>query len=376
LFSRARLRCDVFASFDPGAIDFSRTKKEGPRILKRYLQYAKTGQLEQSRPTGGLADSPFEEDVASIIRNLGYEVDPQVGSAGFMIDLGVKHPERSGQYMIAVECDGATYHSALWARERDRLRQEILENLGWCFHRIWSTDWFYRRDKEIERLSLALEKAAESTGSGADIRGANQGYKPTAENESEGDNGKDIPIAPMPLASFNADPYKTVRFNLNTTVEPHEASLSALAEVVKAIVDGEGPIHQEEVARRLAACFGKERAGRRILEKTVQALHKTKRTIINAESGATIKSDDEFWFTDLQEQNPRVRRRSDQSLTLQKAEMIPPLEIAAALKMVVKESGNATRDETIRAVAKVFGFDRVGSSLRHAIEKVIANALA
>jgi very-short-patch-repair endonuclease len=82
-----------------------------------------------------------------------------VGTAGFKIDLGVRDPDRPGRYVLAVECDGAAYHSALWARERDRLRQEILESQGWHFHRIWSTDWFYRRSDEIKRLKTVLEAA-------------------------------------------------------------------------------------------------------------------------------------------------------------------------------------------------------------------------
>src|SRR5690606_276441 len=65
------------------------------------------------------------------------------------------------------------YHSALWARERDRLRQAILEDLGWKFHRIWSTDWFYRRDQEITRLRLRLEEASKEVLADVSIRGAN-----------------------------------------------------------------------------------------------------------------------------------------------------------------------------------------------------------
>jgi hypothetical protein len=139
LFTRARVRCEVFCSFDPGDMDVSRTSAEGPRIFKRFLEFAKNGRIEDSAPTGGGADSPFEEDVAEVIQSFGFLADPQVGSAGFRIDMGIRHPEKPGTYILAVECDGATYHSALWARERDRLRQDVLEHLGWRFHRIWST---------------------------------------------------------------------------------------------------------------------------------------------------------------------------------------------------------------------------------------------
>ncbi len=159
LFTRARSRCEIFASFTSGDIDLDRAKGEGPRILKRFLQYAETGILEERNPPNGDADSPFEEAVAAVIEKWDHKVDKQVGSAGFKIDLAVRDKERPGRYILAVECDGATYHSALWARERDRLRQEVLENMGWRFHRIWSTDWFYRREESIEKLRAALESA-------------------------------------------------------------------------------------------------------------------------------------------------------------------------------------------------------------------------
>jgi hypothetical protein len=141
LFTRARMRCEIFVSFGSGEINLERATGEGPRVLKRFLQFAETGILEERRPTGFGFDSAFEATVAAAIESFGYKVDAQVGSAGFRIDLAVRDPAEPGRYMLAVECDGATYHSAVWARERDRLRQEVLEGLGWRFYRIWSTDW-------------------------------------------------------------------------------------------------------------------------------------------------------------------------------------------------------------------------------------------
>lgn len=88
-----------------------------------------------------------------------YEVTPQLKIGAFRIDLVVKDPRQPGRYMLAVECDGASYHSSAYARERDRLRQERLEALGWCFHRIWSTDWFHHRDEAVQRLLAACDRA-------------------------------------------------------------------------------------------------------------------------------------------------------------------------------------------------------------------------
>ncbi|MBD0864702.1 MAG: hypothetical protein GDA36_03375 [Rhodobacteraceae bacterium] len=173
LFSRARVRCEVFASFDPDDIDLSRTKANGPRVLKRFLHYANTRELSEKLPTGLGPDSDLERDIARAIRSMGFEVDYQVGTAGFRIDLGVRDPGKPGRYILAVECDGATYHSALWARERDRLRQEVLEGFGWKFHRVWSTDWFYHRERECQRLKTALETASHSAESRMTIKGSN-----------------------------------------------------------------------------------------------------------------------------------------------------------------------------------------------------------
>ena len=99
----------------------------------------------------------FELSVGTVLKENGYEIVPQVGVAGFFIDLGVKHPAKAGTFLLGIECDGASYHSGRSARDRDRLRQEILENLGWKIHRVWSTDWFKSRDGEIKKMLRHIE---------------------------------------------------------------------------------------------------------------------------------------------------------------------------------------------------------------------------
>ena len=109
--------------------------------------------------TGRSFDSDFEEAVALEIEKLGYQYHPQVGMAGFFIDIGVLDPRQPERYLLGVECDGAAYHSSKYARDRDRLRQQILASRGWQLHRIWSTDWFYHRDREVQKLRAAIERA-------------------------------------------------------------------------------------------------------------------------------------------------------------------------------------------------------------------------
>ena len=88
----------------------------------------------------------------------GYKTVPQVGVGGFRIDLGVKHNDYKYGFLAGIECDGATFHSSPQARDRDVLRQEILEGYGWKIYRIWSTDWFRNSDREMEKLISWLKK--------------------------------------------------------------------------------------------------------------------------------------------------------------------------------------------------------------------------
>jgi len=158
LFTRAKNSVVAFSSMSSSDIRGGPEVSDGTRALKNYLAYAETGILEQALETGRPPDSDFEVAVADALQRAGYECVAQVGVAGFFIDLAVRHPDLPGKYLLGVECDGATYHSARSVRDRDRLRQAVLENLGWVIHRIWSTDWFRDPQSEVRRV---LDKLAE-----------------------------------------------------------------------------------------------------------------------------------------------------------------------------------------------------------------------
>ena len=366
LFTRARVRCEIFVSFDPGDIDLNRTSGDGPRILKRFLEFAKSGYVHEHAPSGREADTPFEEDVADVIRSFGYLADPQVGSSGFLIDLGVRHPDRPGRYILAVECDGATYHSALWARERDRLRQDVLEHLGWRFHRIWSTDWFYQRAKEIERLRAALNEARCADENGVRLVGANDGKFISALAAEAGVPA--IPIIDVPQhVQRTMPPYQRAMVTTRGIwCEPHEASPGTVAEVVTEIVRAEGPIHLDEVARRYAQAFGKEKAGSRIVDAAARGLRKA------AHSG-DIKTDDNFFFTAEQAEHPPVRDRSAESGATLKAASISMLEIREALRLAREDNAGGSNADLIRTAARLLGFRRVGSDLQARLVRGLAN---
>ena len=156
LFTRAKHRVEIFTSMRSDDIRPDERSNRGVHVLKAYLEYAETGRLDVGSVSSREPDSDFEILVKVRLQELGFEVVPQVGVAGYFIDLAVKHPKRSG-FVLGIECDGASYHSSRSARDRDRLRQQILEALQWNIYRIWSTDWFQNPDVELRRLVEHLE---------------------------------------------------------------------------------------------------------------------------------------------------------------------------------------------------------------------------
>ncbi|HAZ13245.1 MAG: hypothetical protein A2X86_00550 [Bdellovibrionales bacterium GWA2_49_15] len=158
LFTRAKCKVSIFSSIDPEQIVVENQSSQGVRTFRGFLEYAKTGLLpELVTTTGGGTDSPFEDFVLSALKGHGYDVVTQVGVAGYFIDLAVRDPKMPGRFVLGIECDGRTYHSAKCARDRDRLRQENLERLNWHIYRIWSTDWFRDPKSETEKLIRKIE---------------------------------------------------------------------------------------------------------------------------------------------------------------------------------------------------------------------------
>ncbi|MCH9015177.1 MAG: DUF4011 domain-containing protein [Gemmatimonadetes bacterium] len=178
LFSRAKRRVELFTSLTADDVKVQSDSAEGVVALKRYLEYARTGVLDSATFTGREPDSPFEIEVAESLQRFGYEVVAQLGVAGFFIDLAVKHPSKRDAFILGIQCDGAAYHSAKSARDRDRLPESVLVNLGWEIHRIWSTDWFTDPDGETSRIVDRIQTLA-------------NGYDPQLESLDQSDVSQD-----------------------------------------------------------------------------------------------------------------------------------------------------------------------------------------
>jgi very-short-patch-repair endonuclease len=382
LISRARERCVVFSSITSGDISVGSTAK-GTQMLRAFLDFAETGKLAVGEDTGGEFDSPFEEAVAMALQDRGYKVKSQVGVSSFRIDLGILHPDKPGKFVLGIECDGAAYHSSRSARDRDRLRQQVLEGLGWQLYRIWSTDWFRRPAKEIERLVAAIDKAIESRSENTEgsvtvplritpeqtqtLQVNGNSLRAFVPQREEKQLVEQIPAKDEGIERL-AIPYEEyqIPFSGGTmfTALPDEQ----LIDLVSRIVQHEAPIHLDEVARRLGEAFGLERITRRILNITEVALRQAARL-----GGICCKGD--FWFTSgRQLERPRSRRQAAPSL--RKHDKIAREEYRLAIRAVLRESFSAERGELTALVPRVLGFDRTGNGLERSISEEIGKMLA
>ena len=159
LFTRAKHKVIVVSSLTPSDISITENSSRGVRALRGYLDFAKSGSIaDDLQRAGGEVESPFEDSVRNSLVSLGHQVDLQVGVASYRIDMAIRDPRDPSRYLLAIECDGATYHSSFSARSRDRLRQQVLEGLGWRVYRIWSTDWFRDPHRELQLLDSHIRE--------------------------------------------------------------------------------------------------------------------------------------------------------------------------------------------------------------------------
>jgi len=364
LISRAKRSCQVFASMTDEDIDpkFA-AGRPGVAALRIFLRYARTGTISLSETTGRDYESIFEEQVAEAIRTQGYDVQTQVGTAGFFIDLGVVDPARPGRFLLGIECDGAGYHSARSARERDRLRQMVLEDHGWTIRRIWSTDWFQRPAEQLERVISAIKRRKREL----DKDGSDISVVPPAEpedafvarEEQVGDDEIESGFAPYEEAKLGFP--RGGNRDLANTPRPVLAAL-----VIEALRQ-EGPMNVNIVTTRIREAWGLKRSGSRIEAAVYAAI----RLVLS--SGEVVHADDFLWLPGT---SPTPRdRKNVEAVALRRADMLPPTEIEAAAIDLLNKNFGATTSQIVQAVARGFGIRNTSAQVWAAIEGVIKKTI-
>lgn len=403
--TRARCSVQVIASMHAADIDLTRTTAEGARLLRTYLDYAEhagewTGDSAAEDAAKAQAatvwdrqprvqstdtyDSPFEMEVCDFLRSRGFTVDTQVGCAGYRIDLAVRRPE-SSDYVLAVECDGASYHSAKNARDRDRLRQEVLEGMGWTFYRIWSTDWFRNSFEEKRRLTEAAaaavqkaehalkmtegeRKAGQTTsdpamGAGNDhVNGSGTAHADGVQNLSGGDgtaaDGAQLSAFEEKPAGMHVffPPYRCADIE-NMRHYRYEGNLQAM---VKAILEVETPLSEELLLKRILWWFDRQKLTSAVSTEYERQMYGCHRYGITREGG----------FLYLDTVGKRLQLRVDGDLQ-RELRMVAPEELAAGMLTLIEQNVTVEREDLYRMIAGLFGIARMGRNVEQHLDKAL-----
>lgn len=372
--TRARRHVTVVSSMLPE--DMARSDNEGVRLLREYMALARDGigALAEGPVIGdhGEVESPFESSVFAALSARGLKIHPQVGCSGYRIDLAVVDPQDPDRYCLGVECDGATYHSARTARDRDRLRQQVLEGLGWNVHRIWSRDWVSNPEREIQLVLEAVARCAGGKGPDVppDLPKPSRDEAPRATTG----NGSAVPVVSTGAPQYVSGqelPEGVVHYELGYILLERRwrGYYQVAVGDVKKIVDDFGPLHRDVVALHIAACWGL-RMGKNIREG------------IEAGIGLAVKqgkvrasADGRFlWPLAPKEVKPRAPFGYERPRDLDE---VCPEEIAAAIHLLVKQAGGSiSRNDLVGLVVRLFGHQRATERQARPVETVLDAQLA
>lgn len=367
--TRAKYNVKLVASIRSFDIDLNKSQSIGTRLLKEYLDYAENGISalgEQVKTSTAIhTDSEFEIEVHDVLTDAGYKVEMQVGCSDYKIDLVVKHPDKD-LYILGIECDGTTYHSAKSTRDRDRLRQEVLERLGWNFYRIWSTEWFRNNSIEKKRLLDAVEKAINKSDNNetkmTDLNLASE----TKDNKIQKDisdfaiqkevnetNLKDC----FPQYE-EADVYKLIE-KFATHNQGYYSSNLKFTSFVNEIVKIEQPIMEELLIRRVLPAFGREK-----VTNVVRA-----EFTLKMRSNITCKKVNGYYTTNLSE--PIKLRLPKDGKTSRDITMICIEEIANGFKEIIKHNIGINKAGLFKTIANLLGYTRLGDNITNKFEEAL-----
>jgi hypothetical protein len=355
--TRARFRNEIVSSVRAADISTG-SANDGVRHLRRYLDYA-----ERGLPALGLDDvgskgdpeSPFEESVLGTIRSWGFDATPQVGAASYRIDIGVRHPEHPGGYLLGVECDGYMYHSSRVARDRDRLREQVLRRLGWTLHRIWGTAWYRNRQGEEERLRSAIDYA---------LSRPMQGLMATSEVTDDEIVRAVVEVETVTLAEkpIWALPYQVAqvpplpRWCDPSSTDSFQFMIPAVTEVARV----EGPVHMSLVHQRLREAWNIGRVGSIIRRNVDAAIYR-----------APVTRKGDFLIVP----DAKIHVRTPVSACSRTIDQVADDELATALYGYIHDSIGVNQDELTAGVARLFGWNRRGNGIQARLDDLIQRLL-
>lgn len=382
--TRAREQLIVFSTLRPDQIDLTRTSARGVGDLKTFLDYARRGPraiAEATAASGALDfDSPFEKAVRNALVERGWIVHTQIGCAGYRIDLGVAHPKERGRFVLGIECDGASYHSAKSARDRDRLRAQVLRGLGWKLHRIWSSDWWAQPEREIARAEDAIRAAIADSDSAPGISAPGISAPGDSAPVADGESASHSETAPPPVAE-SAPPVRANSPPAIPSAPVHPIYAPAVIEdgqhpaddffdvhhtaevmaVIRRVIDGEAPIVPQLLCRRICPHWGISKVTRRV-EKRLHAVLAS-----SPGDSAPVEFGGALWSPGQDPAACGFRVAGDDPASRRDAQDLPVDEVASAARFILQGAVAIARADLERETAHLFGYARIGRRVAQAM---------
>ncbi len=363
--TRARYTLKLVTSIEPEDIDLARTNSQGAALLRNYLEVARDGVkavYKDERLYGDAEfESPFEESVYQELLRRGVQLVPQVGVSQYRIDLAVVDPQQTGRFLLGIECDGAMYHSAFTARDRDRLRQQVLEGLGWKIYRIWSRDWIQNREAEIGKILAAIDARKQELSSVQDpISKKKRSDSKIEEQELINNNNilEKIENSNRHTAPPGAIPYRRRRLKRQFSAGGDAilvTPINKIADAFVAIVNAEGPISRNAAKHRVIEAWA-TRKGKRINDYLDQAI-----SFASYHKYLVVRGDF-LWPVNMTTPQLRIFVTGGD---LRPILDIPPEEVVLAIRECIKVAVGITIDDLIREVGKLFGLNATEENAVH-----------
>lgn len=351
--TRARNRVELVSSIR--AADVGDTTNESNRHLRRYLDFAERGPAALALDdTGdyGRAESPFEDSVIATLNRWGYNSESQVGTAGYRIDIGVRHPDQTTMFMLGIECDGYAYHSSAVARDRDRIRHEILTGLGWHLHHIWGTAWYRHRESAEQALRDALQQAQHR---GPAIPAAS--HRPVSDHELVTVDLAAAPAWTQPYTIANLPPAPGF---FDGPTAPGARRL--LQRHVHAVAEAEAPVHLDLLFERLRGVWQVGRVGARIKDAITAAVA----------ADPDLTRDGEFLLLRGSHQHHQlVPVRTPTETVARSIHQVHDSELTNAISQYVRDSRGISADLLVQRIARLFGWNRTGTLIADRVTALI-----
>ncbi len=400
--TRARERLEVFSSIEPEDIDLTRTGARGAADLREFLEFARQGAPAISGGSAGpdpKTISTVGDGVGRWLSAMGHRVEHGIGWSGCRIEIGIRDPDRPERFCLGIETDGPLYGDIPTARDRDRLRGEVLQGLGWRLHRVWLADWLHDREREGARIEEVLRDissrephpgfeganscvsiqvseesegvpkhspaVAEGEGTGRKAGTHSSGAAKMLMETSQGTHAGASPTSEEPGPSPNF--YREFPITRSGTAEEffNSANSAKIRELIGKVLEAEAPVNREELFRRVAACFGFKRIGGRIQETLERGLGEL------VAAGEALVREGFVWRFGQDPASEAILRTPAPGGKARKPDLICPEEIAQAALKVMKASISLPRTDLVKAAAARFGFRRLPGTAVSSFERGI-----